>query len=62
MVITGANEPRNQVRRQARILTTIEERYSTDHYRPRIEEYEGRRHKNGGEKRAKILKYVVTIL
>jgi hypothetical protein len=48
-------------RRQARILTKIEERYSTDHHGPRGEEDKTWRHKRGRGGRAKILKYVVTI-
>jgi hypothetical protein len=40
MVMTETYEPGHQKRRQARILTTIEERYSTDRHRPRVEEDE----------------------
>jgi hypothetical protein len=48
-------------RKQAKILTTIETRYTTDHYGPRVEENEGQRRIRGSHDRAEILKYVVTI-
>jgi hypothetical protein len=47
--------------RKARILTTIEERYSTNDHGPREKEEVGRQHNHKREARAEILKYVVTI-
>ena len=48
-------------RKQAKILTTIETRYTTDRHGPRIEEDEGQRRRHGSEDWAEILKDVVTI-
>jgi hypothetical protein len=48
-------------RREARTLTTIEERYNTDRQGPRPEEEDGRQHRRIREGRAEILKYGVTM-
>ena len=50
-----------KTRRQARILTTIEERYDTDRHGPRIDEDECYRRIHGRGGGAKILKNVVTV-
>jgi hypothetical protein len=52
---------RTKERRKARTLTAIDERYATDHHRPREEEDEGLRHQRIREDGAKILKYDVTM-
>ena len=48
-------------RRQAKTLTTIEERYNPDHQGPRVDEEEGRQHTCIRESRAEILIYGVTM-
>ena len=49
-------------RRQARTLTTIEERYNSDSQGPRTEEKEGRQHTRISNARAEILVYDETVI
>ena len=46
---------------QARILTAINERYTTNRHRPCIVEEEGRWRHHNGEAGAEILEYVITV-
>ena len=61
MVMTVAMSCGIKGRRQARMLTAINERYTADRHGPCVVQVEGLRHEYNGETGAEVLEYVVTM-